>query len=159
MTPSARPVTRRVALILGAALIALTACSKPKTDEDRVRDVVQAVVGGAVDGDVGSVMQHVSGRYQGDSIDYDMLHAFLVEAFLRRGPLVILPGPIDVTVTGDSAHASFNAAIAEGKGKWGDLVDADGWHLEVDFAREGSAGGPAPAGDPGEWRVVKYERQ
>lgn len=156
-----RPMTRRSSLraVLAAACLLvplLTApnagCFKKATDEDRVRGVIQDIITGAMDGDVGDVMEHISRSYRAESADYEGLHGLLVQSLLRRGPILVLPGPIEVSISGDTAHARFDAAIAEGTGRWGDMVNADGWHLEVDFVRE-------PPGDAeGEWRVIGHER-
>lgn len=153
MTPAlgGAPVSRRTALGVGLlALGALASCWRAPTDEERIQGVIQDIVAGAVDGDVGDVMTHVSRKYRSDTGDYETLHGLLVQAFLRRGPILVVPGPVSVVVSGDTAHASFDAAIAEGTGQWRDIVpvNADGWHLEVDFARE--------EGDT--WRVTQHER-
>ena len=144
-----RRITRLLGFV-GVALAASTGCWRKPTDEERIHRVIQDIVAGAVDGDVGDVMAHVSKKYQADSVDYPALHGLLVEAFLRRGPILVVPGPIAVKVVGDTAHASFDAAIAEGSGRWTDIlpVTADGWHLEVDLARE----------DTDEWRVTSHVR-
>lgn len=147
----ARWPRRRAALFTGLlALGALAGCWSAPTDEQRIHSVIQDIVAGAVNGDVGDVMTHVSHKYRSDAGDYDALHGLLVQAFLRRGPILIVPGPIGVVVNGDTAHATFDAAIAEGTGEWRDIVpvNADGWHLEVDFARE--------EGDT--WRVTRHQR-
>lgn len=143
-------MTRRVVSCSLLALLLAAGCWKKPTDEDRIHAVIQGVVAGAVDGDVGDVMAHVSTSYRADGGDYDALHGFLVQAFLRRGPILVVPGPIEVKVTGDTAHASFDAAIAEGSGQWTDIlaVNADGWHLEVDFVREAEDA----------WRVTNHVR-
>lgn len=132
------------------ALVALAGCWRAPTDEERIHGVIQDIVAGAVDGDVGDVMIHVSKTYRSDVGDSETLHGLLVQAFLRRGPILVVPGPISVVVTGDTAHATFDAAIAEGTGQWRDIVpvNADGWHLEVDFARE----------EADTWRVTRHQR-
>jgi hypothetical protein len=145
------PVSRRTALRVGLlSVVVLASCWKAPTDDERIHQVIQDIVAGAVDGDVGDVLIHVSHKYRSDVGDYETLHALLVQAFLRRGPILVVPGPITVVVKGDTAHASFDAAIAEGTGQWRDIVpvNADGWHLEVDFARE----------DGDTWRVTRHER-
>lgn len=123
------------------------------TEEDRVRAVIAAVVEAAEEGDVGDVMVHVDPAYRADEagfgLDADALRGALSLQFLRRGPVVVVLSPVDVEVTGDRAHARFDAAVAE-TGGWGDLVpvNADGWHLEVDFHRS----------DDGAWRVTRHIR-
>lgn len=125
--------------LFGLPLLSLTGCWHTPTDEERVRSVVQAVITGAEDGDVGDVMAHVSKRYQDDSeLDQEGIRGVLTMEFMKRGPILVVPGPIQVVVTGATAHATFDAAIAEGSGKWTDVmpVSADGWHLNVDLVRE-----------------------
>lgn len=119
------------------------------TEEDRVRAVVHAIVEGAEQGDVGDVLAHVSEHYAQGDLGKAELRAMLTAQFLRRGPLTVIPGEIVVQADGDRAHASFDALLAEHARDWTEVlpVNADGWHLEVDFAREGE-----------DWRVVGAER-
>ncbi len=120
-------------------LLGLSACWRAPTEEERVQAVVQAVITGAEAGDVGDVMANVSKRYHDDSdMDQEGIRGVLTMEFMKRGPILVVPGPIEVVVNGATAHATFDAAIAEGSGKWTDVmpVSADGWHLDVDFVRE-----------------------
>ncbi len=148
-------VIRRSWLIF-AALFAIAAwVFWPRaSEEDRVRAVVNAVAAGAETGDVGDIMDHVSARYRGSEQGFGMdertLRAGLALQFMRRGPIGVVLSPIDVTVSGATAHARFDAAVLEGGGKWSELLprSGDGWHLEVDLDRE----------EDGEWRVTGHTR-
>ena len=128
-----RRITRLLGFV-GVALAASTGCWRKPTDEERIHRVIQDIVAGAVDGDVGDVMAHVSKKYQADSVDYPALHGLLVEAFLRRGPILVVPGPIAVKVVGDTAHASFDAAIAEGSAIAGAVVAGEAGKDRLDVA-------------------------
>lgn len=141
-----------VLLLLGLGAAGWVLWPAP-SEEDRVRAVIAAVVGGAEEGDVGDVMVHVDAAYHADEggfgLDPEGLRGALSLQFLRRGPVVVVLSPVEVQVEGDRAHARFDAAVAE-TGGWGDLlpVDADGWHLEVDFHR----------GEDDAWRVIHHTR-
>lgn len=151
-------VTRRrgLGLGLGLGLVGLVWVLWPgPSDEDRIRAVVHAVAEGAEAGDVGDVLVHVSSRYRasefGIALDRAGLRGALIAQFLRRGPVAVVIGPIEVVVEGDTATARFEAVLSEGTGRWQDLVPVgmDGWSLEVGFVRE--------EGDT--WRVVHHTRE
>ena len=141
----------RLGIALGLALVVLgTWWYWPEpTEEDRVRAVVHAIVEGAENADVGDVLDHVSEHYAAADAGKPELRAVLTAQFLRRGPITVLPGEIAVSIDGNRAHARFDALLAESSRDWTEIlpVSADGWHLEVDFAREDGA-----------WRVVGAER-
>lgn len=128
-----------VALIL--ALLAWRFWPAP-TEEDRVREVIRAVIAGAEAGDVGDVMAHVSDTFSGDSgegsFDKPMLRSLLTVRFLKHGPIAVFVAEILVNITGSDAHASFDALLTEQSGDWSELlpINADGWHMEVDLRQE-----------------------
>lgn len=147
--------TLRIAIPCGLALLGVAVWHSwpAPTEEDRVREVVGAIVEGAEAGDVGDIVDHLSPRFRGtegeESFDRDTLRSFLVGQFLRRGPISVVLGPIDVVVTGAQAHARFDATVVEREGGWNDVlpVNADGWRLEVDLTLVDH-----------EWLVVGSER-
>ena len=148
-------VIRRAWLIFGILLVTAIGLFWPRpSEEDRVRAVVKAVAAGAEAGDVGDILDHVSPRYHaaedGFGLDERTLRAGLALQFMRRGPIGVVLSPIDVTVSGATAHARFDAAVLEGGGRWSELLptNADGWHLEVDLDYE----------EDGEWRVTRHTR-
>lgn len=123
------------------------------SEEDRVREVIRAVIAGAEAGDVGDVMAHVSDRFSGDSgeggFDKPTLRSLLTVRFLKHGPIAVFVTEILVEVTGVDAHASFDALLTERSGEWAEIipVNADGWHMEVELSRE-----------EGGWRIVEAKR-
>ena len=123
------------------------------TDEDRVRDVIRAVIAGAEAGDVGDVLEHVSDTFQGrsdeGSFDAPTLRSLLVARFMRHGPIAVFVAEIKVKITGDQADASFDALLTERGEDWTDIIpiNADGWHLEVGLAREADG-----------WKISSAER-
>lgn len=142
----------RIAALV-AVLVAVLAWAlwPAPTEEDRVRAVVRGVVAGAEAGDVGDVLVFVSDRFTGDEgLDKGTLKTVLQAQFLRRGPITVIVGDIPVTIQGNTAHASFDALLAEGSHQWTDIlpVSVDGWHFETDFVLE--------ADDT--WRVTHAER-
>jgi hypothetical protein len=98
-------------------------------------------------------MEHVSARYRGEDegyvLDEAMLRRALIAQFLRRGPVSVVVGPIEVQIAGDTAVARFEAVLSEGTGRGLDIVPVgmDGWSLEVQFAKE-----------DGEWKVSGHRR-
>lgn len=123
------------------------------SEEDRVREVIRAVIAGAEAGDVGDVMSHVSERFSGDSgeggFDKPTLRSLLTVRFLKHGPIAVFVAEILVEITGVDAHANFDALLTESTGNWTEIipVNADGWHMEVDLSRE----------DKG-WKIVAAKR-
>jgi len=141
------------------ALLALTAGGLawwlwPAPDEsERVRAAIRAVVAGAEAGDVGDVLAPMAPGFvaesKGSTVDRQTVRALLAREFIRRGPIFVLLGEIEVAIEGTHAEAEFDAVLAENSEKLVDLlpVDADAWHLEVELQLH-----------DGEWQITRAKR-
>ncbi len=141
------------------ALLALTAGGLawwlwPAPDEsERVRQAIRAVVAGAEAGDVGDVLAPMAPGFvaesRGTTVDQQTLRGLLAREFIRRGPIFVLLGEIEVSIEGTHAEAEFDAVLAENSDKLVDLlpVDADAWHLEAELQLH-----------DGEWQITRATR-
>ena len=123
------------------------------SDEDQIREAIQAVAEGARRADVFAAMKPVSRNYVDEQgLTYDDVRGLLFREFKRRGGITVMLSDIEVTVHGDTAEAEFHAMLADGI----DISaldfapgDADSFTFEVELAREG-----------GDWKITRarYER-
>lgn len=126
----------------------------PETEADRVRAAIVSCADGARRGHVNDTLAAVSRSYKdADGLEYDTLKGFLFAQYRKRGSVAVVLGPIAVTFPSpDEAHASFDAALADGLEITSlDLMpdNTDLVHFEVDLRRE-----PEDA-----WRVVGHTRE
>ena len=150
-------MSRRHLLWLLFAILLLGASARwlwpEESEEDRVRDVIRAVIEGAEQGNAGTVLEPMTPKFRaetgGESLDVSTLRLLLAREFMRRGPIHVLAPEIAVEVTGAHAHASFDALLTEQSGHWTELlpVNAAGWHVELEFDRV-----------DGEWQVARAVR-
>ena len=135
------------------AAFALWAVWPDSTDEDQIREAIQAVAEGARRADVLATMKPVSREYtDAQGLTYDDVRGFLFREFKRRGGITVMLSDIEVTVLGDTAEADFSAMLADGI----DVAsldfapgDADSFTFHVELARDG-----------GDWKITgsQYER-
>ena len=124
--------------------------SGDKSDEDQVRAAIHQVAEGAEDGDLNHTMEPFSDNYSDeDGADRSAIYGFLWQQYQKRGPIEVLLGPIDVTVDGQHAWASFEVALVEGidgsQFYW--PVGVDALNFEVELAKEG-----------GDWKISSHSR-
>jgi len=150
MTPVRRNLVAGVLTGLFAGMLAVVlagvlACSGPdESPEAQVRRVITAVEQAAEAGDLGTLKQHVSERYQ-DELGHDRrsLMGFLTLQVMRQGNRHALLNLHDVILRSDDrAEVSLAAGLA-GRGGAGGLR-ANVYHVDLDLEREAD----------GEWRLV-----
>jgi hypothetical protein len=140
-----------VLLVLGALLwVALR--PEEKTEEDRVREVIERVAQGARDRDLDATFAPVSERYAHESLTRAQVKAYVFSQFQRHRSLSVVLGPVDVRMSAEGrATADFEAALADGIDLTRlDLVpeQADVYLFHVELERE-----------DGEWKVVGHAQQ
>jgi hypothetical protein len=128
-------------------LFLLTACHK-ETEQDRVKKVVTEIQKAAGEKEVKKVLGHLSKTYRDpQGHDYDGIKGLLLYYFFRHQKVsVFIPG-FDITVTGSSAKAVFQAVLSGGNKveSPGDVIpEALGMYdFDVSFVKEA-----------GEWMVT-----
>lgn len=141
---SPSPVAVVVALL--AASLALS-CSKKKSEEDLVREVLDAAEAGAEAPKLRDVMDHVSDRFNdGSGADKDAIKGVLASQLLR-GPVNVIRRNETIAVEGGTAKASFDALVTRGDPQTlGGAIPADAGAYRFDLELEKE--------DDGAWRVV-----
>ncbi len=136
--------------ITAAALLIflfLPACHQD-TDQDRVKKVVKEIQKAAGEKDVKTILGHLSKTYRDpQGYDYDGIKDLFLYYFFRHQKISVFIPSLDITVTGSSAKAVFQAVLSGGNQveSPGDLIpEAFGMYdFEVFFGKES-----------GEWRVT-----
>ena len=147
------PTRRRnwLLLLLGLAVVALVWFSAgEESDEAQVRAVIHQVAEGAEEADLNHTMEPFSDDYADeDGADRSAIYGFLWQQYQKRGPIEVLLGPIDVTVQGQQAWASFEVALVEGidgsQFYW--PVGVDALNFDVELAKE-----------DGDWKITSHTR-
>ncbi|MHC4389806.1 MAG: hypothetical protein ACYS22_00650 [Planctomycetota bacterium] len=123
------------------------------SEEDRVRSVIEAMIQGAEDKNVGDVMKNVSAEYKdGGGLDKKELRN-MVRAFMLRGGFgtkirVNRVSPTHVSITPDGvATAEFEAIVRTGEFV-DSLRDAAHYRFEVFLHQRG-----------GDWLVFDHKRK
>lgn len=135
---ASRALAAAVVLALGGAAWFLWPMP---AEEDRVRATIHAIVEGAEAGDLGQTTDPLAPSFvaesEGSTLDRQTLRALLAREFLRRGPIFVLVGEIQVSLEGNVATASFDAVLTENSEKLVDVlpVDVDAWHLDVELRK------------------------
>ncbi len=136
--------TIAAALIL---LFLLPACHQD-TDQDRVKKVVGEIRKAAGEKDIKTILRRLSKTYHDpQGYDYDGIKGLLLYYFYRHQKVSVFIPNFDITVTGPSAKAVFQAVLSGGNKveSPGDLIpEALGMYdFDVSFAKES-----------GEWKVT-----
>ena len=140
-----------VVLVLGAILWVLFRPPE-RSEEDRVRDVIEQIAEGARAHDLDATFAPISQRYTHEELTRPQVKAYVFSQFQKHRSLSIALGPIDVRLPSKGhATADFEAAIAEGiELTTLNLVpdQADVYDFHVDLENE-----------DGEWMVVGHEQR
>ena len=112
----------------------------PPSDEERIREAIEAMARGAEDRDVSAIAEHVSESYRGEAGTKDELKGLLFH-FLHGADFVsvVLRG-VHVDVQGDQADVVLRVVLARVKGapevKESDVVNAGAHEIKAHFVRE-----------------------
>lgn len=128
-------------MLLGLALLGLTACGSPPPDEQQIRDNIGVLVAAIEAKNAGLVLEHL----EADFLAQDQLRAANIQGLLvyygrRHQNLRVLPSHIQIAIDGERADVQLYALLTGADG----LLPQDGRVLKVDsewVKREG------------EWRV------
>ena len=121
------------------------------SDEDRIRAALKQVASGAEQAHIETAIEPFSTRYEDDrGLDRKGMYGLLWSQFKKRGPISVWMSAIDVQVHGQTATASFDAALIEGKQgtSFGMPVSGDALTFEVEFAAEDN-----------DWRITGHTRR
>jgi hypothetical protein len=142
-----------IAVLLVVGAIGWVVLRPPeRSEEDRVREVVEQIARGAREGDLDATFEPISQRYTHEELTRPQVKAYVFSQFQRRKNLSIALGPIDVRFPSEGrATADFEAAIAEGidlttLDLLPDQADAYDFHVELE-------------NEDGEWMVVGHEQR
>ncbi|MDJ0789551.1 MAG: hypothetical protein QNK05_22385 [Myxococcota bacterium] len=138
-------MTRRGALgTLWLAVLALACAGDPESPEAQVRRVLTAVEEAAEAGELKTLKNHVSERYQDpQGHDRQSLMAFLTLQVMRQGNRQAVLNIQDISMRSDSrAEVSLGAALASRGSAMG--LRASVYHVDLDLEKESD----------GEWRLV-----
>ncbi len=144
-----RPVRRfqktGAALVVVLSALALIACTT-KTDDDRVRAVINDVQKAAEDRDVKEALSHVDTNYRDPAgNDYQAVKGMMLYYFFRHQKLSIIVSNLEIVVDGTSASARFEAILSGRTGSAGDILpDAlSAYRFDVSFRN-----------DRGDWKII-----
>jgi hypothetical protein len=140
-----------VLLVVGAIVWVLVRPPE-RSEEDRVRDVIEQIAAGARGHDLDATFEPISQRYTHEELTRPQLKAYVFSQFQKHKTLSIALGPIAVQFPSQGhASADFEAAIAEGielttLNLVPDQADVYDFHVELED-------------EDGEWMVVGHEQR
>jgi hypothetical protein len=138
----------------GGVLLARPYCAEEVSEPERVREALREMARGSEEGNLADVLVHVSSTYSdADGLDKSALAALLYREFVRRGRILVVLGPIQVSLDtgGQEADAVFTAALGENiEGGLLTIIpeNVDALNFKVFLQKE-----------EGEWRVTGHTRQ
>ena len=111
-----------ILLAVALALLSVTACTK-RTEEDKVRGVIEAVQQATEDRDAKGVLAHLDRSYRdAEGNDIQALKGMLFYSFLRHQKITVIVSNLNVAVEGTSASARFQAILSGRTGASGDIL-------------------------------------
>ena len=148
----------RILLLLllagGGFLLARPYCADEVSEPERVRVVLRGMAQGSEEGNLADVLVHVSTAYSdADGLDKPGIAALMYREFVRRGRILVVLGPIQVSIDPEvqEAEAVFTAALGE---------DIDGGLLTIIPENVDALNFKVFLGmEEGEWRVTGHTRQ
>ena len=128
-------------VILSFIAVGLSSCSKPLSEEERVRAVVEDFAASGRDKDIKRFLSHVSKSYRDDNgVDYNGVKGILLSQFMRAEKVSIVVRGVTVEVKGETALADVKAVLISGrevKAIGGTLPeDAAGYRFSIIFKKE-----------------------
>ncbi len=121
------------------AIIPFFACTR-KTEDEKIRNVIEAVRKAAEDRNVKDVLAHVDKNYrdpQGN--DFQGVRSLLLYYYFHNQKITIVVSNVETTVEGRSAKASFQAIFAGGSGASGGILPEglSAYRFDVSFSKDG----------------------
>lgn len=119
-------------------------------DEERIRLTIYGIAEAARAADLTATIEPLDKGYSDASgLSRDEVTGFLFREYRARGPISVYIQGIDVTVEGETAHASFEAILADGVNlSQLDLIpdNADIFQFELDLEKK-----------DGDWLIVRSQ--
>ena len=128
-------------IILSFIAIGFTSCSKPLSEDERVKSVIEDFAASAGDKDIKRFLSHVSKSFSGDNgADYNGVKGILLAQFLRAEKVSVFVRGVKVEVKGETALADVKAVLISGREAKtiGDVLpnDAAGYRFSIIFKKE-----------------------
>ena len=115
-------------------------CSKPLSEEERVKSVIEDFAASASDKDIKRFLSHVSESFSADEVDYNGVKGILLAQFLRAEKVSVVVRGVTVEVKGETALADVKAVLISGREvkTIGDVLpdDAAGYRFSIVFKKE-----------------------
>ena len=130
--------------------LAINLMSGKLSTEDQIRHTIEQIAEGAQNGDIVACMEPFSSDYEDpEGLEKKTIQGILWQHFRKRGPISVWLGPIDVTVNGPKATASFDVGLVEGDANsvvpW--PMSADALSFQIDLTQQED-----------EWRIISHTR-
>ena len=126
--------------ILMFIAVGVLSCSKPLSEEERVKSVVEDFAASARDKDIKRFLSCVSKSFSADEVDYNGVKGILLAQFLRAEKVSVLVRGVTVEVKGETALADVKAVLISGREvkTIGDVLpeDAAGYRFSIVFKKE-----------------------
>ncbi len=106
------PRRRTACLVASALLLALPACRRPPTDEERIRTLVDDAARAAAEKRVSDVVEGVSESFRGEGLDRQGLKQLVAFHVLRGSWLAVLVAGTRVEVRGDAGDAVVDVVMS-----------------------------------------------
>ena len=127
-------------MILSFIAVGFLSCSKPLSEEERVKSVIEDFAASASDKDIKRFLSHVAKSFSADEVDYNGVKGILLAQFLRAEKVSVLVRGVTVEVKGETALADVKAVLISGREvkTIGDVLpeDAAGYRFSIVFKKE-----------------------
>lgn len=129
-------------IVLIIAIFLISFCTKPISEEDRLKQIVNEVAEAGQKKDIDAIRKHISKSYRDqDGNDYDGVRRLLLYHFIRAETVSVFVRSTDVEVKGDTALVKANMILVRGKDikSIKDIIpeSAAGYRFEMIFKKEG----------------------
>ena len=126
----------------------LSSCTKPISEGDKLKAIVNEVAEAAQNKDIDEIRKHISKSYRDqEGNDYDGVRKILLYHFIRAEAISAFVRSTDVEIKGDTALVKANVLLVRGKEikSIKDIIpeSAAGYSFEMIFKKEGK-----------DWKVV-----
>ena len=131
----------------------IAGCTKPISEEDKLKNIVNEVAESAQKKDIDGVRKHISKSYRDqEGNDYDGVRKILLYHFIRAETISAFVRSTDVEIKGDAALVKANVILVRGKEVKSikDIIpeSAAGYRFEMVFKKENK-----------DWKVVSGQWQ
>jgi hypothetical protein len=140
MTSRNLALAAAAAVALGGAFLAWRALRPGPSDEQQIRDLIDATARAVEQKRPGDAVAGVSERFRGQGMDRRELRQYITYNALRGSWNAVVPVAVRIDVQGDRAEAVVDAALVQGARAEGIAAalpaNADTWRIELELERE-----------------------